>query len=131
MHGPDASVGGDGVSFISSTNRLEVAFENTAATLFDLYFIATPGSRIDLEFESSPDVWEPVLTHPGGFDAITQQSTLAPGEYRLLAETTSATDNGFSTGGSWSFAITAVPEPSTMALLAISAAGLLAMRRKA
>lgn len=124
-------IGGDGVSYVATTNFLEVEFENTALTTFDLSLIATPLSRIDLDRLVSPGVWENLLSNPGGFDELTATLALESGVYRLTAQTAADTYNGGSNGGSWSFSVVAVPEPSSMALLAISGAlALIGARRK-
>jgi hypothetical protein len=122
------SVGGDGVSYLSSSNRLELDFENSALKDFDLRFVATPDSRIELFRITSPGNWDSVYTN-GGFGETTTTLTLESGAYRLMAQTDTNTQNGFSNGGSWEFEITAVPEPATWTLLATGAAGLLVRRR--
>lgn len=115
-------VGGDGVSYLSSTNRLDVEFENSAPALFDISLIATHLSRIDLERQTSPGAWELVLSNSGSVAEVAATLPLEAGAYRLSAQTDANTDNGSSNGGSWSFSVTPVPEPSTLALAAIGGA---------
>ncbi|MDZ4779004.1 MAG: PEP-CTERM sorting domain-containing protein [Planctomycetia bacterium] len=122
------SVGGDGVSYLSSSNRLELDFENSALADFFLRFVATPDSRVDLGRLVSPGNWENVYTN-GGFGETTTTLPLEAGTYRLMAQTDTNTQNGFANGGSWSFEFSAVPEPSSLMLMAIGAAGLFMRRR--
>lgn len=124
-------VGGEGVSYVTSTNRLEVDFENTTSSFFDLGIILSPFSRLELQQETSPGVWEILYSHPGGTDETHIALPLAAREYRLAAEAVVNTDNGFSNGGNWSFALTAVPEPSSWTLFAVGVACVGLLRRRA
>ena len=71
--GPFTFVAGDGVSYLSATNRLEVIFENSELTAFDLAYTATDTSSLDLEQMTSPGNWANVHTIPGGSKAISRQ----------------------------------------------------------
>lgn len=123
--------GGDGVSYLSATNRLEVVFENSQSTAFDLFFIATDTSSLDLEQMTSPGNWANVHTIPGGSGGeISTTVQLPAGVFRVTTATNVNTDNAGSNAGSWLFSITAVPEPSSMGLLAISTSWLILGRRR-
>ncbi len=125
-----AFAAGDGVSYLSSTNRLEVLFENTMSTAFELTFNATDTSVLHIEHMTGPGLWDNLFTIIGGYGEVATELHLATGVFRLTAQTDVATNNSFSNGGSWSFSITAVPEPSSMGLLAISTSWLIFGRRR-
>jgi hypothetical protein len=120
---------GDGVSHLASTNRLEVIFENSEAANFVVDLNATDTSNLYLDQMATGGIWNNLLALSGGFSIITTPISLPTGIYRLIAETNVNTDNGFG-NGSWSYSIIAVPEPSSMGLLAISTSWLIIGRRR-
>ena len=123
-------IGGDGVSYLSATNRLEVVFENSEPTAFDLNFIATDTGSLDLEQMTSPGNWVSLYTIPGGTNGTTSSTLqLAAGVFRINTATNLNTDNGGSNGGSWSFSIMAVPEPTGLLHIGLGVFCLLARRR--
>jgi hypothetical protein len=125
-----AFAGGDGISRLSSTNRLEIIFENSQPASFGLLFNGTDFSSLSFDRMTIPGTWDNVYAISSGFGEVSTILELAAGIFRLTAETNVNTDNGFVGAGSWAFAIVAVPEPAGSSFAVVGCGILMTYRRR-
>lgn len=126
-----ASAGHDdqGVAKISADNRVTLVFENTSASLFKLEGHPNIGNgtyRLEA-FDGSQ--WSDLYNGLAGPIDLTFQ--MDPGTYRITALTFLPEIENFSNSDTYSVTLTAVPEPSTVAVLSVVTAGGYFYRRRA
>jgi hypothetical protein len=112
----------EGISLLTSENRVVVEFQNTAAGQFHLGGILSDNATLSFE-QFIGNQWNMIYDTAG--IALNQNFSLDSGTYRISAKSDSTADNT-QTFGAWDVTITAVPEPNAMcALVALSVAGYL------
>jgi hypothetical protein len=111
---------GEGVSHLLATNLLEVVFENTHPSNFNLLFNHTDDSTVSIDLLISPNNWESLFTTSSESSVASITLQLAAGIFRAKAESNVNTDNGFANAGAWMFEIVAVPEPTAMTLIMVA-----------
>lgn len=116
---------GDGYSDISGRNELQLSFTNTSAMTFSLVGAVGSESVVALERFNGSD-WESVFTAlgSGGFDA---QGVLEVGQFRLTGLGITAATGQQQGHTAWYYDFAVVPEPSTLAAVALG--GLFLLRR--
>lgn len=119
---------GDAFSIIESrTNQLILHFSNNTATDYIFEGASTWQGTVHLE-KLQPFGWENVYTNPemGGF---MKAGFMDIGQYRIVANGEAFADGNMMSGASYSFQLSAVPEPGTMAIMGIGVAAILRRRR--
>lgn len=123
---------GDGFSNISSGapgNQLELIFTNDTASDFTLWGAMTSEGRVDLNV-ATVNGWDPMYT-AASMGSYAFNGHLPVGQYRLTGSSFTSATGQQSMGSSWSFNMAAVPEPATIAALAMGAAAMMRRRRRA